>query len=126
MRARQYGRSDRRAQRAGLTGARDLHDAAGDVGIDLHEQRIFLGNAAGAHNLVRGHAVLPEALDDRARAERGRLDQGAIDVRPRRIKVLTEQQAGEPLVDENGPIAVIPVERQKAGLARDAASPPRR
>ena len=83
----------------------------------MHEQRIFLSDAAGAHNLVRGHAVLPEALDDCARPERRRLDQRAVDIRPRRIKILTEQQAGEALVDENGAIAIIPVEPQKPGLA---------
>ena len=62
------------------------------------------------------HAILLEALDDRARAKCGRLDQRAIDVRARRIKVLAEDQAGQPLVNENGPIAVVPVERQKTGL----------
>ena len=116
MCARQHGGGDRRAESAGLTRARDLHDAARDVGINLHEQRIFLGDAARAHDLVDTHAIFLDALDDRARAKRGRLDQGAIDVRPRRIEVLAEQQPGEPLVDENGPIAVVPVERQKAGL----------
>ena len=40
-----------------------------------------------------------------ARAPRhGRFDQGAIDIRTRRIQVLTEHETGEPLVDENGPI----------------------
>ena len=53
MRPRQHGRGDRRAESAGLARARDLHHTARDVGIDLHEQRIFLGNAAGADNLVR-------------------------------------------------------------------------
>src|SRR3984885_10149394 len=117
MRARQYGRTDCGAESACLTGAGDLDDAAGDVGIDLHEQRILLRDSAGAHNLVRRHAVLAEALDDRARPERRRLDQRAVDIGPRRRQILTEQQAGEALIDENGPIAVIPVEPQKAGLA---------
>src|ERR1700722_11455190 len=117
MGPRQYGRSDRGAQRTRLTGAGDLHDAAGDVGVDLHEKRISLGDAASAHNLVGGHAILPEALDDRPRAERGRLDQRAIDIRPCRIKILTKQQAGEALVDENGAIAIVPVEPQKSALA---------
>ena len=58
-----------------------------------------------------------EALDDRARPERGRLDQRAIDLGPRRVKVLPEQQAGEPLVDEDGPVAVVPVKREETRLA---------
>ena len=64
------------------------------------------------------HAVFPDALDDGARAERRRLDQRAVDLGAGRVKVLAEQQAGEPLIDENGPIAVVPVERQKTGLPR--------
>ena len=71
-----------------------------------------------AHDLIDPHAIFLETLDDRARAKCGRLDQGAIDVGARRVEVLTEQEPGEPLVDEDRPVAVIPVERQKTGLAR--------
>jgi len=35
------------------------HDAAGDIGVDLHQQRIFLGDAAGADDAVDRHAVIP-------------------------------------------------------------------
>ena len=114
MRAREHGGGDRRAERAGLAGAGDLHRAAGDVGVDLHEQRIFFGDAAGADDAVHRHAVFPDALDDRARAERGGLDQRAIDFGPRRVKGLSDQQAGEQRVDEDGAIAVVPVEREQA------------
>ena len=118
MRAGEDGRGDRGAERAGLGRAGDLHHAARDIGIDLHEERILLGNAARAHDLIDPHAIFLEALDDRARAKCGRLDQGAIDVGARRVEVLAEQEPGEPLVDEDGPVAVVPVERQQAGLAR--------
>ena len=94
MRARQHRCGDRRAKRAGLARARDLHRAPRDVGVDLHQQRIFLGDAARAHDLVDTHAVLLDALDDRARPECGRLDQGAVDVGPRRVEVLSEDEAG--------------------------------
>ncbi len=67
---------------------------------------------------VDAHPVFLEALDDRARAEGGRLDQGAIDVGPRRIEVLPEEEAGQALIDQNGAVAVVPVEREKTGLAR--------
>ena len=95
-----------------------MHRAAGHVGVDLHQQRILLGDAAGADDPVDSHAVFPNALDDRARAERRRLDQRAIDLGARRIEVLPDQQAGQQLIDEDGPVAVVPVERQQAGLAR--------
>src|ERR1700722_1065411 len=60
---------------------------------------------------------MSKTLDNRARPERGRLDQRAVDICPCRVQVLTEQQTGKALVDENGAIAVVPVEPQKAGLA---------
>ena len=126
MRSGEHRGGDGRAQRAGLARAGHLHRAAGHVGVDLHEQRVFLRDAARADDAVDRHAVFPDALDDRARAERGRLDQRAIDFGPRRVEVLAEQQAGEQLVDEDGAVAVVPVEREQAGLARLSASRPPR
>ena len=63
------------------------------------------------------HAVFLDALDDRARAERGRLDQRAIDLGAGRVERLAEKQAGQQLIDEDGAVAVVPVEREQAGLA---------
>jgi hypothetical protein len=60
---------DGRAQRAGLRRARDLHRAARHVGVDLHDQRVLLGDAAAVDDLFDLHAVFLESVDDRQRAE---------------------------------------------------------
>ena len=57
-------------------------------------------------------------LDDRARAEGGRLDQRAVDLRARRVQRLAEDQAGELRIDEHRAVAVVPVEREQARRAR--------
>jgi hypothetical protein len=97
--------------------AGDEHGAAGDVGVDLHEQRVFLGDAAGADDAVDGHAVFLDALDDGAGAEGRGLDQGAVDFGLRRVERAAEQEAGEQRVDEDGAVAVVPVEGEQAALA---------
>ena len=51
------------------------------------------------------------------RAERGRFNQGAINFGLGRVEGLAEQQTGEHWIDEDGPIAVVPVEGEQAGLA---------
>ena len=63
------------------------------------------------------HAVFLEAIDDRQRAERRRLDERAVNFRRRRVKRLAEEQAGEPLIHEDGAIAVVPIQREQAGFA---------
>src|SRR3712207_9204446 len=57
----------------------DVEGQPGDVGVDLHEQRV-LRQPAGDDQLRHRHARLLEGLDDGAGAERGRLDQGAVGV----------------------------------------------
>ena len=45
------------AERAGLAGTGDAHRAAGDIGVNLHEERVFLRDAAAADDAADGHAV---------------------------------------------------------------------
>ena len=87
------------------------------VGVDLHEQVVLLGDAAAADDAIDRHAVFADALDDRARAEGGRLDQRAVDLGARRVQRLAEDQPGQPRVDEDRAVAVVPVEREQARLA---------
>ena len=109
-------------QRARSTGASHLYDAAGDIGVDGTSSD-FSRDSTSADNLVRRHAVMSKTLDNRAprtrspRSTRGRY-------LPGRVQVSTEQQTGKALVDENGAIAVVPVEPQRP--ASDAALRPRR
>ena len=64
------GGRDGSTERTGLARAGDLHRAAEDVGVDLHQHGIFLGDPAGANDAFDGHAVFLDALDDGAGAER--------------------------------------------------------
>ena len=88
-----HGPEDRRPQGAGLGRPADLHRPVADVGIDLHHQRVLLGDAAAVDHFLDLHAILLEAIDDRQRAERRGLDQRAIDLGSRRVQRLPDQQA---------------------------------
>ena len=62
-------------------------------------------------------AVLLEAVDDGQRAEGRGLDERAVDLRRRGVKRLADEQAGQALVDQDGAVAVVPVEGEQAGFA---------
>ena len=80
MRSGDHGGTDGGAERAGLGRAGNPHFTAGDIGVDLHEHRVFLGDTAGADDALDGHAVFADAVDDGAGAERGALDERPIDL----------------------------------------------
>ena len=90
---------------------------AGDVGVDLYEERILFGDAAGADDAVDGDAVVAETFDDGAGAEGGGFDEGAVEFGLCRVERGAEGEAGEERIDEDGAVAVVPVEREQAGLA---------
>ncbi len=117
VRASHDGARDCRSESAGLSRARDFHRATRDVGVDLHNDRVFLRDAAAVDDRRNLHAVFLEAIDDRQRAERRRFDERAVNFRRRRVQRLTEEQSREPLVHEDGAVAVVPIERQQARLA---------
>ena len=58
-----------------------------------------------------------ERLDDHARPVGGGLDEGAVDLRRRGGQGRPDEQAREVDIDEDGAVAVPPVERHQAGLA---------
>ncbi len=109
----------RRAERRGLVRGADLERAPGDVGVDLQHQRALLGQAAAGDDVVDGHAVGLEGLDDHARPVGGRLDQRAVDLLGRGRERRPDQQAADGRVDEDRAVAVPPVERQQPGFAGD-------
>ncbi len=82
MGAGNHRRADGGTQRAGLRRAGNAHLAAGHIGVDLHQQRVFLGDAAGTHDALDRHAVFADALDDRAGAKGGAFDERPVDFRP--------------------------------------------
>src|SRR4030065_752420 len=85
----------------GREGAGDLHGAAGDVGVDLHDERVLLGDAATVDDLAGFDAVFLEAVDDRERPEGGRFNQRPIYLRRPRVERLAEQGSGEPRVAQD-------------------------
>ncbi len=112
------GPEHRRAEGRCLVGGAQLERPAGDVGVDLHDQRALLGQAAAGHDLPDRHAVRLERLDDHPRPERGRLDQRPVDLLGGRGQRGADQQPAELGVDQDGAVAVPPVERQQARFAR--------
>ena len=112
-----HGPGHGRAQGAGLGRAGDLHLQAGDVGVDLHDQGVLLGDAAAVDDVADLDPVLLEAPDDGQRAEGGGLDEGPVDLLGLRVQGQADEEAGQALVDEDGPVAVVPVEGEEARFA---------
>ena len=79
-RAAGNGAEHRRTERRRLARARDRDLTAGDVREHLHDERVALGQAAARDECADRETRALERLDDHAGAERGRLDQRAIDV----------------------------------------------
>src|SRR2546421_3453464 len=110
LRPRNYCASDRSSQRARLCGTRYFDRPSGDVGVDLHDERVLLRDAAAVDDLLDLDAVFFETIDNCQCAEGRSLDKGAVDFSRCCVKSLTEQQASQSLVHEDGAIAVIPIE----------------
>ena len=87
-----------------------------DVGVDLHHERV-LEQPAGDHQVLDRHPGRLERLDDRARAERGRLDQRAVHLRRPRAQREPDDHAAELVVDQHRAVAAVPVERHEPVLA---------
>jgi hypothetical protein len=102
-----------RAQGAGLGRAGDLHLLPRDVGVDLHDERILFGDAAAVADLIDGDAVLLMPPDDGQGAEGGRFDERPVDLLGPRPERLADEKSGKPLIDEDRPIAVVPVESEE-------------
>jgi len=84
----------------------------------LHQQLVLLRQAARRHQFFDRHAAVLERLDDHPRAEGRRLDQRAVDVGGARAQRGPDQQAAQVYIHQHRAIAVPPVERQQAVLAR--------
>ena len=99
---------------AGLLALADFHGLADDVGVALHEGGVFDAEAAGVDDFVDLDAVVFDALDDGEGSKSGGLDVGAVDLVRFGVQGLAEKQAGEADIDEDGAVAVVPVEREQA------------
>ena len=111
------GTGDGGSEGAGLRASGDFHGSACDVGVDLHDERIFFGDAAAVDDLSDLDAEFFKSFDDREGAEGGGFDQGAIDFGRGGVERLAQEQSCEFLIDEDGAIAVVPVEGEQARFA---------
>jgi hypothetical protein len=111
------GAEDGRPQRTGLPAAADLHRPIGYVCVDLHYQRVLLGDAAADDDLGDVDAVLFHPVDDGERAECGRFDERTVNFRRRRVERLTDEEASQQRVGENRAVAVVPIECRETRLA---------
>ena len=105
-------RVHRRAERRPLLGADHVQRHPRHVGVDLHHERVA-DQPAGDDQLARRQAGGRERVEDHARAERGRLDQRAVDVLGAGGEREADEHAAELVVDEHGAVAVEPVEREQ-------------
>ena len=84
----------------------------------LHEERVFFRNASAVDHLFHLHPAFLKTLDDGERSECSGFDEGAIDLRRGGVEGLAHEESGETLVDEDGAVAVVPVQGQESALAR--------
>ena len=103
--------------RRGDVAVGDEHGLAEDVGVDLVERGVALGDAAAVDDAADGGAVLLHAVEDDAGVHGGAFDGGEELVRGGVGEVPAEGDAAERGVDEHGAVAVVPGEAQQAGLA---------
>ena len=87
--SRNHGSGNSGAQSATLRGAGDSHFTTRDVGVNLHQEGVLFGNAAGADNAINGDVVFLEAFDDGAGSEGGGFNQSAIDFGWSRVEGLS-------------------------------------
>ena len=90
---------------------------AQDVGVDLVQLGVLLGDAAAVDDAADGHAVLFHAVEDDAGVQGGALDGGEELIGCGVVEVPAEGDAAEGWVDQDGAVAVVPGEAEEAGLA---------
>src|SRR5437867_8022716 len=108
----------RRAEGADLFAGGDLDRTAGDIRVNLEQQRTAVSKPAAGIKFVDGDSLAGEGVDDLARAEGGGLDERAVNLVRARAEGRAEEQPAEVGIHEHGAAAVPPVERQQSALAR--------
>ena len=74
------GGEDGRAERGGLSAGCRVDFHAEDIGVNLHENWIFEGDAAACNDVVDWNAMFSEIVDDLSCAKSGSFDERAVDV----------------------------------------------
>ena len=100
---------DGRAERGALAGGDDAERAPQHVRVDLHHERV-LEQPAGHHELGDPAAGGRERVDDDPGAERGRFDQGPVDIGRPGGQGEAHDDAGQLNVDQHRAVPVEPVQ----------------
>ncbi len=116
-----HGSENRRAQRAGLCRAADLHRPIAHIRVYLHHQGALFSDAAAVDDFLDRYAVFLKPIDDRQGPEGRGLDQCPVHFRRRGVQCLPHQETGKQWIDQNRAIAVVPIERQQSAFARQKA-----
>ena len=87
-------------ERGGLRAGRRADFHTDDIGVNLHEKRIFEGDAAACDDVVDRNAVFSEIVDDFSGSEGTCFDERAIDVFRPRGKRHTDDESGQPRIIE--------------------------
>ena len=88
------------AESGGLRAGGRLDFHAENIGVNLHEKRIFEGDAAAGDDVVDWKAMVIEVVDDFPCAIGGSLDESAVDVLRPRVERHADDQAGQSHVVE--------------------------
>lgn len=102
---------------AGLGDLGNIDAQAGDVGHQLHQERIAFGQPAGQDEPVNLRVAASEGLEHRACAVAEALEDGTVDVCRCGRQGHADHQAGEFGIHERRAATVPPVERDQSGLS---------
>ena len=106
------------AKSGGLRAGGGLDFHAENVCVNLHEKRIFEGDAAASDDVVNRKAVLIEVVDDFPCAEGGGFNESAVDMLRPRSECHADEQTRQPHVVDARLVAIPPVECDKSRVAR--------
>ena len=94
------GGEDGGTERGSLRTGRRADFHAEDIGVNLHEERIFEGNAAAGDDIVDGNAVFSEIVDDFSGSEGACFDECTVDVFGPCGKRHADDESGQPRIIE--------------------------
>ncbi|OPZ92275.1 MAG: hypothetical protein BWY73_00870 [candidate division TA06 bacterium ADurb.Bin417] len=107
-----------RAQGAGLFGTGHPDRPFQDIAVNLHQERVLARDAAAGDHRADRNAAGFDLVDDHPGAEGGGLDQGPVDLLGTGPQGLPHQETGQPLVDQDRAVAVVPVQGQQPAGSR--------
>ena len=93
------------------------HGTTENIGIDLIQDIVLLGNASRVNYTLYVHTVPGHPVKDDASVKRGPFDGGKEFVLRGALQVPPQRNAAQVRVDQNGAVAVIPSHAEQARLS---------